>query len=171
MLIGYAQASIETNPEMLDLGFKSYFCSAMVDIHHRNLRGVGTAMSRPIMYLMDERGSSYLTTWVDNGNDQRLNHVHMPPVGFWFRQGFNFLNNTDANTIVEGIRNKHIGSGIVGRNYDISMQSTARIENLLGQDFIRHENTREIRPDYEIALLPNHYENNWTGVIMTREPR
>jgi len=66
-VIGYAQANIETNKSIIDLGFRSYVCSVITAHDFRMTNGIGKKMIDPIMETIDGLGKSYLTTWVDTG--------------------------------------------------------------------------------------------------------
>jgi hypothetical protein len=138
-------------------------------------------MMSPILSDIDKLGRSYLSTWTDTGMDKaKINTSHPPGIGFWYSQQFDPLDKKDADTYAKGLKAKHEAQGINGRNYETVERTAEEISSKLyggiealtrrlgpkgtrGYDFVE-------RPHAPFAVMPEHYETKWTGIMMVRDP-
>lgn len=178
-LIGYAQGSLEKNPAMNRLGLNSYVCSVITAHDFRNLNNVGRSLMAPILEEIDLMGKSYLSTWVDTGRmEKKVNLSHFPGMGFWYGLGYDPLSMEEAGEVIDGLKSKHESSGIEGRKYGLEKMSPAKLNEKLKRNCLtrrlgpRSTKAYDFNEDYrgEFAIIPGHYENGWTGIVMIRDP-
>jgi len=84
----------------------------------------------------------------------------------------------EAKKLIKHIELKHKSAEIFGRNYELlEVEPETISKKLYCKEFSRKlgpvgtsaANYTEKRID-PFAVMPNHYENGWTGIIMTRDP-
>jgi len=183
-MIGYGQGVREKNKRMIEQGILSYVCSVITDHNFRQIKGIGSKIMAPVFREIDNldgknRSKSYLTTWTDTGLcEPKVNLSHHPGLGFWFRQQYNPLTKEEASKLIGIVEEKHKASGITGRKYDLKEVTPEEINaKLYGANLTRNLGPRgtagyniEEKWDKPFAVMPNHYENGWTGIIMVRDP-
>lgn len=167
-IVGYAMGiNVSRIPELREMKIGRYMSSVITD-HRFRTKGVAPEMVRPILDEFDSSGTnSFLTAWCHNGI--KMHHSYYPPVIFWHREGYEFLDAEPIRKITSGIKRMHNQEGIFGRNYSVKEVKVGDLEMLKRYD--------EFDPERRIGILESYYEpigygeKRWDGVVMLREPK
>jgi len=167
VVVGYAMGvDVSGVQELQRQNIKRYMSSVIVD-HRFRTRGLAHEMVAPILEEFDSTGTdSFLTAWCQNGT--KTHYSYYPPVVFWHREGYEFLDKESIEKITSGIRRMHNEEGIVGRNYDVSEIRAGDLEILRNNGFDSEKRIGILEEYYE----PIGYgERRWDGVVMLRKQK
>ena len=168
VLVGYAMGiDVSRIPEFHKLNVGRYMSSIIVD-HRFRTKGVAPEMVRPVLNEFDSSDTnSFLTAWCHNG--LKMHHSYYPPVIFWHREGYEFLDVESIEKITSGIKRMHNEEGIFDRNYSVKEVRAGDLELLKRYD--------GFDPERSIGILENYYEpigygeRRWDGVVMLRKQK